>query len=88
MQQFDSLVSPALVNIQQTELHQAVGDQIVVEPDLLLTKHIQMGNRFLQPKKLSVHLSRFPRTPKVNLELPICPSAWTFTGRHPLTHSY
>lgn len=56
MQQFDGLVSPALANTQQTELHQTVGHQVVVEPDLLLTEHIEVENMFLWPKNQSVHL--------------------------------
>lgn len=43
MQQYDGLVPPALFNIQQTELHQRVGHQVVVKPDLLLTEHIRQN---------------------------------------------
>lgn len=35
-QELDSLVPPALIYIEQTELHQTVGHHVVVEPDLLL----------------------------------------------------
>lgn len=103
MQQFDSLVSPALVNIQQTELHQAVGDQIVVEPDLLLTKHtggkqVSSTQKSICPSSptLSDDSHRFSHTPKVNLELSICKYTSTFTGwqlgvytgHRSLAHSY
>lgn len=47
-QQFDGLVSPALVNTQQAELHKTVGDQVVVEPDLLLTGHTH-GKKQIAP---------------------------------------
>lgn len=85
MQQFDSLVSPALVNIQQTELHQAVGDQIVVEPDLLLTKHtggkqVSSTQKSICPSSPTLSDDRFSHTPKVNLELPICKYTSTFIG--------
>lgn len=46
MQQFDGLVSPGLANTQQTELHQTVGHQVVVELDLLLTEHIETEDMF------------------------------------------
>lgn len=52
MQQLDGLVSPALANTQQTELHQTVGHQVVVEPDLLLTEHNKR-----QKTQKSVYLS-------------------------------
>lgn len=41
MQQSNSLVPSALVYVEQTELHQRVGHQVVVEPDLLFTEHTQ-----------------------------------------------
>lgn len=41
MQEFNSLVPSSLVYVEQTELHQTVGHQVVVEPDLLFTEHIQ-----------------------------------------------
>ena len=41
VQQFNSLVPSALVDVEQTELHQSVRHQVVVEPDLLFTEHTQ-----------------------------------------------
>lgn len=76
MQQFDGLVSPALASTQQTELHQTVGHQVVVESDLLLTEHNRDGKHVSSTQK-SVYLSIFYhcRTPnrssftsKVNLK--------------------
>lgn len=40
-QELDGLVPPALIYVEQTELHQTVGHHVVVEPDLLLPKHEQ-----------------------------------------------
>lgn len=54
MQQFDGLVSPALVNIQQTELHQTVRDQVVVKPDLLLAEYTDGKQVSSTPKSLNL----------------------------------
>lgn len=39
-QEFNGLVPPALIYVEQTELHQTVGHHVVVEPDLLFTEDI------------------------------------------------
>lgn len=41
MQKFNSLIPSALVNVEQAELHQSVGNEVVVQPDLLLTEQTQ-----------------------------------------------
>lgn len=41
VQYFNGLVPPALVYVEQAELHQRVGNQIVVKLDLLFTEHTQ-----------------------------------------------
>lgn len=43
MQQFNSLVPPALVYVEQAELHHTVGHQVVVELDLFFAEYMQKG---------------------------------------------
>lgn len=46
-QELDGLVPPALVYVEQTELHQTVGHHVVVEPDLLLPEREREKQRLL-----------------------------------------
>lgn len=43
-QELDRLVPPALIYIEQTQLHQTVGHHVVVEPDLLLPEREHENN--------------------------------------------
>lgn len=85
MQQFDGLVSPALANTEQTELHQTVGHQVVVEPDLLLAGNIETENTFLRRKNHSTYAYFTSEEPPTGLGLEF--GIYARTGLHPLTHT-